>query len=157
MLYRVYRKSYYRAWGKYELAYERPVFRVLHGHTSACLTGRVPYEAVNGTHTAKKCNKMQQCFKIYYSIFIRKPNMFRATHRLSSGAYNCTSSLWFCIILCRVVGRVVAGRWQRPATTPPTPSALSHGVRVFWRNSKFLAPRSADSGSILIRLWSPDL
>jgi hypothetical protein len=26
-----------------------------------------------------------------------KLNMFRAKHRLSSGAQNCTSSLWFCI------------------------------------------------------------
>ena len=26
-----------------------------------------------------------------------KLNMFRATHRPSSGALNCTSSLWFCI------------------------------------------------------------
>ena len=38
-----------------------------------------------------------------------------------------------------------------------TPSALSHGVRVFGWYSKFLATRSAESDSILIRLWPSDL
>jgi len=50
---------------------------------------------------------MQQCIKILF-YFYMKLNMFRATHRPSLGAYNCTSSLWFCI------------RCQRPATTRPT-------------------------------------
>jgi hypothetical protein len=31
-----------------------------------------------------------------YHVYM-KLNMFRATHRPSSGAQNCTSSLWFCI------------------------------------------------------------
>jgi len=39
---------------------------------------------------------MQQCIKILFHIYL-KLNMFRATHCLSSGAQNCTSSLWFCI------------------------------------------------------------
>jgi len=30
-------------------------------------------------------------------LILNKLNMFRATHRPSSGAWNCTSSLWFCI------------------------------------------------------------
>ena len=41
-----------------------------------------------------------------------KLNMFRATHRPSSGAWNSTSSLWFCIIPWKVVERAVVGRCQ---------------------------------------------
>jgi len=58
-------------------------------------------------------------------------NMFRATHRPSSGAHNCTSSLWFCIRE-RLLDVVVAG--QRPANStfnnlslmqkPEAPSAV---------------------------------
>ena len=44
----------------------------------------------------RKSNKMPQCIKILFHIYM-KINMFRATHRPSSGAKNCTSSLWFCI------------------------------------------------------------
>jgi len=33
---------------------------------------------------------------LLYHIYM-KLNMFRATHRSSSGAQNCTSSLWFCL------------------------------------------------------------
>ena len=43
-----------------------------------------------------KSNKMQQCLKILFHVYM-KLNMFRATHLPSSGAQNCTSSLWFCI------------------------------------------------------------
>jgi len=39
---------------------------------------------------------MQQCIKIYYSMFIWSWTRF-GRHRPSSGAQNCTSSLWFCI------------------------------------------------------------
>jgi len=39
--------------------------------------------------------------------------MFRATHRPSSGAHNCTSSLWFCIRE-RLLVVMVAGRVQQP-------------------------------------------
>jgi len=35
---------------------------------------------------SEKHNKMQQCIKIYCSLFEMKLNMFRATHRQSSGA-----------------------------------------------------------------------
>jgi len=38
--------------------------------------------------------------------------MIRATRPPSSGAWNCTSSLWFCIISWKVVGRAVVGRCQ---------------------------------------------
>jgi hypothetical protein len=44
----------------------------------------------------RKSNKMQQCINILFHIYM-KLNMFRATHCPSSGAENCTSSLWFCI------------------------------------------------------------
>ena len=40
-------------------------------------------------------------------------NMFRATHYPSSGAQNCTSSLWFCIRE-RLLDVEVAGRIQQP-------------------------------------------
>jgi len=36
---------------------------------------------------------MQHCIKILFHIYM-KLNMFWATHRPSSGAWNCTSSLW---------------------------------------------------------------
>ena len=45
-----------------------------------------------------------------------KPNMFRATHRPSSGAQNCTSSLWFWIRE-KLLDFEVVGHWQRPATS----------------------------------------
>jgi len=44
-----------------------------------------------------KSNKMQQCIKILFFFIHLKLNMFRATHRPSSGAYNCTGSLWLFI------------------------------------------------------------
>jgi hypothetical protein len=50
---------------------------------------------ISRVHT-EKSNKMHHCIKIYYSIFIWS-SLFRATHRPSSGAWNCTSSLCFCI------------------------------------------------------------
>jgi len=53
---------------------------------------------------------MEQCIKILFRIYM-KLNMFQATHRPSSGAQNCTSSLWFSIIPWKVVRRVIAGRW----------------------------------------------
>jgi len=39
---------------------------------------------------------MQQYIRILFHIHV-KLNMFLATHRPSSWAENCTSSLWFCI------------------------------------------------------------
>jgi len=39
---------------------------------------------------------MQQCIKILFYIYM-KLNMFRVTHRPPSGAWNCTSYIWFCI------------------------------------------------------------
>jgi len=42
---------------------------------------------VNTTHSMKKkSNKMQQCIKILLFDIYMKLNMFRATHRPSSGA-----------------------------------------------------------------------
>jgi len=54
-----------------------------------------------------------------------KSNMFRVTYWPSSGAWNCTSSLWFCIIPWKVVGHAVVGpcqvayTWQHPTTSRP--------------------------------------
>ena len=38
---------------------------------------------------------MQPCNRIYYSKVYWRLNMFRASHRSSSGALNCICSLWF--------------------------------------------------------------
>jgi len=38
---------------------------------------------------------MQLCNRIYYSKVYWRLNMFRAAHRLSSGALHCICSLWF--------------------------------------------------------------
>jgi len=40
---------------------------------------------------------MQQCIKILLFHIYMKLNMFRATHCSSSGAYNCSGSLWLFI------------------------------------------------------------
>jgi len=40
-------------------------------------------------------NKMQLCNRIYYSKVNWRLKKFRATYRSSSGALNCTCSLWF--------------------------------------------------------------
>ena len=43
----------------------------------------------------RNTNKMQLCNTIYYSEVYGRLNMFRAAHRLSSGALNCICILWF--------------------------------------------------------------
>jgi hypothetical protein len=57
----------------------------------------------------EKINKTKQSIKILLFHIYMKLNMFRATHRPSSGAQNCTGCLWF--FVCA---------WQRPPTTRPT-------------------------------------
>jgi len=61
---------------------------------------------------SRNTNKMQLCNRIYYSKVYWRLNMFRAAHRSSSGALNCTCSLWF-IYTCG--DRPLP--WQRPVTT----------------------------------------
>jgi len=58
---------------------------------------------------------MQQYQNLLFHIYM-KLNMFRATHRPSLRAQNCTSSLWFCIRE-RLLDVEVAGSWQRPANS----------------------------------------
>jgi hypothetical protein len=70
--------------------------------------------------------------------------MFRATCRPSSGAQNCTSSLWFCIRE-RLLDVVVAG--QCPATTT---SLYKHGIINF---GTLLHPVGY---SVWIILWCTD-
>jgi len=55
-----------------------------------------------------------------FRVYIRL-NVFRATHRPSSGAQNCTSSLWFCIRE-RLLDVVFAGRWLLDAVQQPVSS-----------------------------------
>jgi len=70
-----------------------------------------------------------------------KLNMFRATHRPSSGAKNCTSSLWFAYVEgCWTYGcwALSGSAWQRPATIRPTtfhvckPEAASAVCGSWW-------------------------
>jgi len=56
---------------------------------------------------------MQPCSRIYYSNVSYLPNMFRVTHRPSSGAQNCNCSLWFYIRLWLPVA-AMAEPSQRP-------------------------------------------
>jgi hypothetical protein len=44
---------------------------------------------------SRNTSKMQLCNRIYYSKFYWRIDIFRAAHRSSSGALNCTCSLWF--------------------------------------------------------------
>jgi len=72
-------------------------------------------EFMNTIHTRNS----QQDTTVYQNLLFRiymKLNMFRATHRPSSGAQNCTSSLWFCI-LEMLLDTEFSGRCQRPATS----------------------------------------
>jgi hypothetical protein len=54
---------------------------------------------------------MQQCIKMLLLHIYMNLNMFRATHRPSSGAENYTGSLWV-FIRGRMFGSVVGGRCQ---------------------------------------------
>ena len=60
--------------------------------------------------TQRKSNKMQQCIKILFHIYM-KLNMFRASRRPSSGAYKLHQQP-LVLHTWRVVGRVVAGRCE---------------------------------------------
>jgi hypothetical protein len=92
------------------MAYSTP--RSLHtvhseGINCTLVRGTVHHSTIH----KEKSNKMQQCIKLLLFYIYMKLNMFRATHRPSSGAYNCTGSLWF-FILGRLFGRVVGARCQ---------------------------------------------
>jgi len=63
--------------------------------------------------------------------------MFRAIRRPSSGAQNCTISLWFCIRE-RLFDVEVAGRCQRPATS--TSNNLSRMQKQ----------------RLIVQFWAPD-
>jgi len=60
---------------------------------------------------------MPHCIKTLFHIYM-KLNMFRVTYRPSSEPKTSLAASGF--PTWRVVGRVVAGRCQRPATTRPT-------------------------------------
>jgi hypothetical protein len=63
----------------------------------------------------ERTNKMRPCSRIYYSNVSKLFNMFRTTHRPSSGAQNCNCSLWFNIRLWLPTA-AMAQPWQLPAT-----------------------------------------
>jgi hypothetical protein len=76
---------------------------------------------IHSTIYKEKSNKMQQCIKILLFHIYIKLNMFRATHRPSSGAENCTGSLWFFIRgmlldvwLVGVVRHTVPDMYEKP-------------------------------------------
>jgi len=87
--------------------------------TKLILTGRSNSCTVINIHSNSHRNSQQDA-RVYEKVLLFhvyiKLNMLQATHRPSSGAQNCTSSLWFCISE-RLLDVVVAGRWRRPATT----------------------------------------
>jgi len=62
-----------------------------------CATVDVRRSVHHSTIHKEKFIKMQQCIKILLFHIYMKLNMFRATHRPSSGALNCIDSLWFFI------------------------------------------------------------
>ena len=82
----------------------------------------------------------QQDATVYQNLLFHvymKLSVFQATHRPSSGAQNCTSSLWFCIRE-RLLDVEVAGRCQHPATS--TSNNLSH----------------MQNQGLLVQFWAPD-
>jgi hypothetical protein len=84
---------------------------------------------------------------LLFHVYI-KLNMFRATHRPSSGAQNCTSSLWFCISE-RSLNAEVAGRCQRPATSASNNLYLC-SLEIF----KTFGVLKAAKSQLMIRNWS---
>jgi len=86
--------------------------------TSFCNLYILPASVTNLLYIShRKSSKIQQCVKISFHIYM-KLNMFRphTTHHQEPKTALAASGLhtW------RVVGRVVAGRCQSPATTRPT-------------------------------------
>jgi len=53
------------------------------------------HRSVHSRLLSRNTNKMQLCYRIYYSKVFLRLNMFRGAHRSSSGALNCICSLWF--------------------------------------------------------------
>jgi len=74
---------------------------------------------VNPCITVKSYRNSQQDATVHRNLLFHvyiKLNMFRATHRPSSGAQNCTSSLWFCIRE-RLLDVEVGGRGRLPTAS----------------------------------------
>jgi hypothetical protein len=89
------------------------------GNSGLDVCGTVHHSTILTMKNPTRCNSVS---KFYYSLFWMKLDMFRATHRPASGAWNCTSNFWFCI-RGRLSWRAVFGRcqvvyatWQRPTT-----------------------------------------
>jgi hypothetical protein len=99
-----------------------------------CLWIRASY--YNSYRNSQRDATVYQNFLLFH-VYI-KINMFRATHRPSSGALNCTSSLWFCIRK-RLFNVVVAGRCQLSLTTT-TSNNLS----------------CMQNQRLLVQFWAPD-
>jgi len=76
------------------------------GQLQTCLMFMDTCIIVNTYRTKQPDATMYQNFLFHVYM---KLNMFRTTHRPSSGAQNCTSSLWFCIRE-RLLDIEVAGR-----------------------------------------------
>jgi hypothetical protein len=66
----------------------------------------------------EKSNTMQKCVKILLFHIYMKLTAFWATHRPSSGAWNCAGSLWF--FICGRLVDVVRCAWCPPTTRPST-------------------------------------
>ena len=72
-------------------------------------------------------NKIKPCTRIYYSSVYQLLNMFRATHRSSSGSKNCNCSLWFYIRLWggRPLSRLSLGSGRHPQTCVKPEAAIT--------------------------------
>jgi len=87
-------------------------------------------EAIPQLLLISSCKNSQQDATVYQNLLFYvyiKLNMFWAAHRPSSGAQNCTSSLWLCIREW-MLDLVVAGRC--PATTRPNIPSRMHNQRL---------------------------
>jgi hypothetical protein len=77
----------------------------------------------------EKSNKIQKCIKTLFPIYM-KLNMFRATHRPSSGAWNCTGSFW--LFICRRLLDVWSVDSVRHIVPDNMPDTLLHLVGFFF-------------------------
>ena len=74
---------------------------------------------------------MRPCSRIYYSNVSYLLNMFRATHRSSSGVQNCNCNLWFYIRLWLPAAAMVQPSRHRSGRQPKTYVKREAAITVF--------------------------
>ena len=110
-------------------------------HSSQFLLRRFEFSVPVTNYTTPKLvittspyRNSQQDATMYQNLLFHvymKLNMFRATHRPSLGAQNCTSSLWFCIRERRWTLRLLAATYKHGIINFDT---LLHLVGYFCMN-----------------------